>query len=153
MTRLGIDTVAPILRRGVLLDVAGRRGVEALPADFAITPDQLEATARAQGVQIESGDAALIRTGWARYKDQPSRYLGTTGGSTPAGPGPDAAGGRWLSARGFFAAGSDTIAFERIPSSRSWGEKPLPLSPCSRRARDSQTRAKTSPPRPVDSVH
>jgi kynurenine formamidase len=32
------------------------------------------------------------------------------------GPGPGIEGGRWLSGRGIFAAGSDTVAFERVPS-------------------------------------
>jgi kynurenine formamidase len=32
------------------------------------------------------------------------------------GPGPEAEGARWLSARGIFAAGADTVAFERVPS-------------------------------------
>jgi len=41
-----IDTVAPILRRGVLLDIATQQKVEALPKDFAITPEHLEAAQR-----------------------------------------------------------------------------------------------------------
>ena len=39
---LSIDTVAPIARRGVLLDVAGLLGVNALDADMVITPEHLE---------------------------------------------------------------------------------------------------------------
>ena len=31
------------------------------------------------------------------------------------GPGPAVEGARWLSERGIFAAGSDTVAFERVP--------------------------------------
>ena len=41
--RLSVDTVTPMLRRGVLLDVAGHLGVDSLPADFVITPKHLEA--------------------------------------------------------------------------------------------------------------
>ena len=33
-----------------------------------------------------------------------------------AGPGPEIEGARWLSERGVFAAGSDTIAFEKVPA-------------------------------------
>ncbi len=36
--QLGAETIAPILRRGVLLDIAGANEVDALPPDFAITP-------------------------------------------------------------------------------------------------------------------
>ena len=32
------------------------------------------------------------------------------------GPGPELAGAQWLSSHGIFAAGSDTIAFEKVPA-------------------------------------
>src|ERR1051326_2775520 len=48
--RLSVDTVAPIFRRGVLLDIAGQEGVDALPVDFTVTPEHLEGVARAEGV-------------------------------------------------------------------------------------------------------
>jgi len=108
---LSIDTVAPILRRGVLLDIAQLAGVEALPEDFTVTPEHFEAAAKAHGVEVRSGDVVLLRTGWARYWDDPKRYINNV-----RGPGPVEEGARWLSARGVFAAGSDTIAFERVPS-------------------------------------
>jgi kynurenine formamidase len=113
---LSIDTVAPILRRGVLLDIAKLAKAEALPADFAITPEHLESAAKTGGVEIQAGDVVLLRTGWARYFTNTPRYL--TGGQGPAvtGPGPEVEGARWLSARGIFAAGSDTIAFEKVPT-------------------------------------
>ncbi len=40
---LGVDTIAPILRHGVLLDIAAQMNLEALPTDFSITPDHLDA--------------------------------------------------------------------------------------------------------------
>ena len=52
LQRHSIDTIAPILRRGVLLDIVGlQAGLEggALPADFEITPGHLEAAVRAAG--------------------------------------------------------------------------------------------------------
>jgi len=33
----------------------------------------------------------------------------------PSGPGPELEGARWLSKHGVFAAGSDTVAFEKVP--------------------------------------
>jgi len=51
-----IDTVAPILRRGVLLDIAGLRGT--LPGDFEITPAHLEEAARAEIRSRRRGVAA-----------------------------------------------------------------------------------------------
>jgi len=67
-----VDTIAPILRRGVLLDVAGQLNMDALPTDFAITPEHLKAAARAE---IQSGDVVLLRTGWARYWNDAARYI------------------------------------------------------------------------------
>jgi len=107
-----VDTIAPIFRRGVLLDIAAQQGVDALPVDFAVTPQHLEDAAGAQGVSLEPGDVVLLRTGWAQYWNEPARYI-----AQARGPGPEEAGGRWLSDRAIFAAGSDTIAFEKIPSS------------------------------------
>jgi kynurenine formamidase len=106
---LSVDTVAPILRRGVLLDVAGQAGNESLPIDFSIGPEHLEAAA--DGITFEAGDVILIRTGWARFFHEPAKYIAGV-----KGPGPEIAGARWLSARKPFACGSDTVAFERVPS-------------------------------------
>lgn len=108
---LSIDTVGPIFRRGVLLDVAGQVGRDVLPVDFAIGPAVLDRTASAQQTEIRPGDVVLIRTGWTRYWNDPAAYIAEV-----AGPGPDEAGARWLSAKEIFAGGSDTIAFEFVPS-------------------------------------
>jgi kynurenine formamidase len=111
IANLSIDTVAPIFRRGVLLDVAGHRGVDVLPIDFVIRPELLAEVASARKVEIRQGDVVLIRTGWTRYWNNPRDYIAEV-----AGPGPDLDGARWLSEKGIFAAGSDTIAFEIVPS-------------------------------------
>ena len=114
--RHSVDTIAPIMRRGVLLDIAAKFNAEALPADFAITPEHLESAAKAQNVTVENGDVVLLRTGWARFWNDAARYITGGHGATPTGPGPELAGARWLSQRAVFAAGSDTVAFERVPS-------------------------------------
>ncbi|HSZ69116.1 MAG TPA: cyclase family protein, partial [Solirubrobacteraceae bacterium] len=56
--------IPPIFTRGVLLDVAGALGVEALPASTEIGPAEIERTLDAQGSEIRPGDVALIRTGY-----------------------------------------------------------------------------------------
>src|SRR3954471_7371627 len=45
LEHFSIDTVAPILRRGVLLDIAAHQQQDVLPIDFAIGPELLEAAA------------------------------------------------------------------------------------------------------------
>ena len=105
MTELGVDTVRPIVRRGVLLDIAGLEGVDVLPADFEIKPNHLD---RASKAELRNGDVVLIRTGWARFFSDAKRYINNT-----VTPGPGIEGARWLSSRNIFAAGSDTVAFEK----------------------------------------
>jgi kynurenine formamidase len=108
MKELGVDTVAPIVRRGVLLDIAGLEGVDVLPVDFEVTPDHLR---RAANTEINQGDIVLLRTGWARFFSDARRYINNT-----LAPGPGIEGARWLSSRKIFAAGSDTVVFEKTPS-------------------------------------
>jgi kynurenine formamidase len=108
-----VDTIAPILRRGVLLDVAGHLKTDALPTDFSITPEHLKAAAK---VEIQNGDIVLIRTGWARFWNDAARYITGGAGAVPCGPGPEIEAARWLSRHGIFAAGSDTVAFEKVPA-------------------------------------
>ena len=103
----GVDEIAPILRKGLLFDIAGLTGVDVLDENFVITPEHLAAC----GVQPPSGGIALIRTGWARYWRDAKQFINGV-----KGPGPEVAAARWLSERGIFAAGSDTVAFEKVPS-------------------------------------
>src|SRR5260370_40620824 len=112
VNHLSIDTVGPILRRGVLLDIAAHQQVEVLPIDFVIGPQVLEDAAARQNGQIREGEVVLIRTGWAVYWRNPKKYIAEV-----QGPGIDEAAAHSLSAKGIFAAGSDTIAFEFVPSS------------------------------------
>ena len=105
LKKYSVDTIAPILRRGVLLDLAGDGGPMA--EDFEITPQQLEA---ARKTEIRRGDVVLLRTGWGRYFEDARKFVNET-----RLPGPGLAGAQWLSNRGIFAAGSDTVAFEKSP--------------------------------------
>jgi kynurenine formamidase len=69
-TKDSIDQVAAagqIVSRGVLLDVPRHRGVDSLPGDALIFPDELEATVASANLTIGTGDVVLIRTGWWPY--------------------------------------------------------------------------------------
>lgn len=111
-----IETIPPIVRRGVLLDVAGFLGDDVLSADFAITPEHLDAILARHSISIQPGDVVLLRTGWARFWADQKRFVTGGGGVQATGPGPEEPAAKWLSGRGVFAAGSDTLAFERVPS-------------------------------------
>jgi kynurenine formamidase len=102
--KLGIDTMEPIVGRGVLLDVAGSRRLE---ANYAITPEDLERAAR---VDIRAGDVVLVRTGYGALWKQPDEYLKAAGVS--------AAGSRWLIERKVNVVGADNMAFDLISDVR-----------------------------------
>ena len=110
--RNGIDKMAAgIVSRGVLLDVARLRGVEAMGPGEVITPDDLNAAERAQGVRVERGDVLLVRTGYMRvftvYGDRVF-YMKQM-------PGLGAACIEWLHAHEVAAVASDTNMVEVWP--------------------------------------
>lgn len=110
----GVETIAPMVCRGVLLDVAAALGAELCRPAYEIAPDDLERACERQGVEPRPGDVALVRTGWGRLWEDAQAYLGRETGV----PGPGERGAKWLAARGVRAAGADTIAFEQIPAGR-----------------------------------
>ncbi|GAA1866695.1 cyclase family protein [Pseudonocardia ailaonensis] len=109
---LGAHTIAPIVRRGVLLDVPATLGLPGLGGGYEITPADLDATVSRQGTPVGEGDVVLVRSGWGRnFGDpDPGTYVGHDSGV----PGVSAAGAQWLADRRVHAAGADTIAFERL---------------------------------------
>jgi hypothetical protein len=62
-----VTTIPPIVTRGVLIDVAGFRKVDALPSHYRITVEDLKGALGQQRTQIHPGDTVLIRTGVLRY--------------------------------------------------------------------------------------
>ena len=113
---LGIDhfPVDLMLNRVVILDVARQLAggrADPLAPGFEVTGAHLEATAKAQGVEVRPGDSLLIRTGWGQYfgKDN-ARFLG----EQSPGPGQDAA--RWIIDHKVRLAGDDTATFEKRPA-------------------------------------
>ncbi|MQA02648.1 MAG: cyclase family protein [Streptosporangiales bacterium] len=114
----GIDTVPPILARGVLFDVPRALGMERLDAGYGVTADDLE---KAADVELRPGDVALIRTGWPQLWHDAEAFVGRSTGV----PGIDTTGADWLLDRGIRAAGGDTIAFEQIHASTGHGQLPV----------------------------
>lgn len=108
----GIDKVAPVVSRGVCLDIAGLHGVECLAHDHGIGEKDLVAACQRQGVDIEPGDAVLIRTGWIRHYPDARKYIAHHEGC----PGLVEDGARWLIQKGVANVGSDTVALERTPN-------------------------------------
>lgn len=105
-----ISSLPPIVARGRLLDVAGYLGKDYLDQDYSITADDLEATALKQGTNLERGDVALVRTGWASLFHDTARYFAVRG---PSFPGISVEAAQWLVDRGVRAVGADNAALER----------------------------------------
>ncbi len=108
-TQHGIETVPPLVRRGVLLDVAGHKGVSLLPRHYGITAGDLEACAQAQGVEVRGGDVLLVRTGYAALWGDEAAYLEAAGVSK--------SGTLWAAEKGVAAVGADNMAWD-VPEER-----------------------------------
>ena len=63
-------TAQGLVTRGVLLDIAKIRGVDWLPPNAPVMPEDLDAAERDHGVTVESGDILLVRTGNYRRRIQ-----------------------------------------------------------------------------------
>jgi kynurenine formamidase len=103
-------SLPPLFTRGVLLDVAGHRGVDCLPAGSAVDAAEVEAVAAAQGVEIREWDVVVVRTGYMGLWPDADRM------AAHRAPGPDLTAARLLADRGVVAVGSDTETFEVQPA-------------------------------------
>jgi len=108
----GIETVKPILTRGVCLDIASDRGVERLPDDVEIPLADVQAAIARRGIAIESGDAVLIRTGKMLHYEEPRAF-------EAAQPGLSVDAAIWLYEQGMALLGADNMAVEPQPV-RHW---------------------------------
>jgi kynurenine formamidase len=108
-TSLGVETVPPILTRGVLLDIAGAQDVAALPDGYEITISDLEVALGRGELEVCEGDAILIRTG--KIRD----YWNDPGGYHRAAPGIGTEAAIWLFERGMAILGTDTAGTEPAP--------------------------------------
>ncbi|HET6856793.1 MAG TPA: cyclase family protein [Streptomyces sp.] len=106
----GIDKARHIVSRGVLLDVARAKGVDRLPGDHAVTPEDLEAAEELAGARVRGGDIVLVRTG------QIQTYLaGDKHGYAYPSPGLSLRTPEWFHARDVAAVANDTLTFEIFP--------------------------------------
>jgi kynurenine formamidase len=109
LEKLGIENVGVFFTRGVLLDVAGFRGVGRMTPGEVVTPADLEGAQKKHGLAVGAGDVVLIRTGHGRLwmKDNEAFMRGE--------PGIGMAAGRWLCEKKIALVGTDTWASEVVP--------------------------------------
>jgi len=104
------EKLPPFFTRGVLLDAAGFRGIEALPAGSPIDAEEMQAIANWEDVEVRPWDVVLIRTGYLAYWPDGEKMAE----HKTAGPDLSAAG--WLLDRGVVATGTDTETYEVQPA-------------------------------------
>ncbi len=109
LRELGIENVGPIVTRGVLIDVAGNKGVDRLPAGYVITPEDLRSALAAQGVSLRSGDAVFIRSGHSAL------WMVDNDAYNSGEPGIGVAAAQWLIDREIVLTGADSWGTEVLP--------------------------------------
>jgi kynurenine formamidase len=119
LTKLGIENVGVFFVRGVLVDVAGYRGVERMKAGEVVTAADLEGASKRQGVGVREGDAVLIRTGHGRL------WMKDNAGYGAGEPGLGLEAGQWLCDRKIVLVGTDTWASEVVPPEDP--DRPFPV--------------------------
>jgi kynurenine formamidase len=109
-TKLGIQNVGAIMTRGVLIDVAGLKGVDTLPDAYEITVQDLQQALSKQNLALRPGDAVLTHTGWGRLWEQDNpRYM-------KSAPGIGVAAAEWLVTQDPLLVGADNIPVEVSPN-------------------------------------
>jgi kynurenine formamidase len=108
--KLGVENIGSLMTRGVLIDVAGSKGVDMLPISYIVTPDDLQQALAKSNQTLEPGDAVVIRTGWSKLMGKDNKRYG----SVNAGIGIAAA--QWLITQDPMMVAADNCCVEVRPS-------------------------------------
>ena len=121
---LGVEHVKPIITRGILIDIAGYKGVATLPAAYEVTLADLRGALARQGMTeatVKPGDAVLFNYGWSVNWNNPSKYNDSFvgKGENQGSPGIYGDIGRWLIEREISMVGADSCCVEVRPTPRT----------------------------------
>ena len=109
-TKLGIQNVGALMTRGVLIDIAGYKGVETLSDTYEITVADIEGALRKENIAIQAGDAVILNTGWGKlWGRDNARY-------SKSNPGIGVKAAEWLIAKDPMLLGGDTAPVEVNPN-------------------------------------
>jgi kynurenine formamidase len=121
--KLGIEKVTTLAGRGVLLDIARARGVDAIVDTHAITADDLDAACEVGKIDVKPGDIVLLRTG-KMTQFLAGDKLGYAG-MEPGCPGPSLQSVEWFRNHDVAAVATDNYHFEVFPSERDDAVLPI----------------------------
>jgi kynurenine formamidase len=108
--KLGVEHIGALFTRGVLLDIAALKGVDLLPASYAITPDDLQQALAKANLKLMPGDTVIIRTGWSKLMGKDNQRYGREN------PGIGIAAGQWLITQNPMMVAADNCCVEVRPS-------------------------------------
>ena len=113
--RCDAASIPPIVARGVLVDMAGYKNVDALPSHYGITVEDMQNALKKQGTTLKPGDVVLIRTGTLRYWGEAGADHKKIAEHDSAGITVETA--KWLvEQQGALMIGSDTSGLEKQPA-------------------------------------
>ncbi|MAA88362.1 MAG: polyketide cyclase [Haliea sp.] len=113
LTTFSIDSLPPIVSRGVLLNMAAHFNQPMLDAGTVFNSEHIKAAARAQNVRLKQGDVVLFHTGWLSIADSdPARFMAGE-------PGLGEDGARYLGELGVVAVGADTWGLDALPGDKA----------------------------------
>jgi kynurenine formamidase len=108
--KLGVHNVGALITRGVLIDVAGYKGVEMLGDNYEITVEDLDGALKKQSMTLQPGDAVIINTGWGKlWGKENARFVKSC-------PGIGVKAAEWLIAKDPMLLGSDNWPVEVAPN-------------------------------------
>jgi len=109
-TKLGIQNAGAFITRGVLIDVAGFKGVEMLGDNYEVTVDDLEGALKKQNMTLKAGDAVIVHTGWGKiYGKENARYVKSC-------PGLGVKAAQWIIEKNPILLGADNWPVEVAPN-------------------------------------
>jgi kynurenine formamidase len=117
---LGVEHVKPIITRGILIDVAGLKGVPVLDSRYEVTLADVRAALEKAGISessIEPGDAILFNYGWAVNWNNPQKYNDSRFfvGENQGSPGIGLEVARWLVSKRVSMTGADSCCVQAQP--------------------------------------
>jgi kynurenine formamidase len=108
--KLGIQNAGAFITRGVLIDVAGFKGVEMLGDNYEVTVDDLEGALKKQNMTLKAGDAVIVNTGWGKiYGKENARYVKSC-------PGLGVKAAQWIIDKNPILLGADNWPVEVAPN-------------------------------------
>ena len=120
---LGVEHVKPIITRGILIDIAGYKGVPVLDSRYEVTLADVRGALARQGIRedsIEPGDAILFNYGWAVHWNNPQKYNDARFfvGENQGSPGIGVEVARWAVERKASMVGADSCCVTIQPPTR-----------------------------------